>query len=144
MKIAPVSADLLIKVALIAAGAGLLWWGYRKTLGVASSAVESVQETLGEVADAVIVGTNPVNPENWINRAVTAAGTAVAGGSGPGANADGSWTVGGWLYDVTHPGWMSAAMGTASGATPVFNPSEPILTAEAASVAWTGGASGSW
>lgn len=98
MKIAPVSADLLIKAALVLAAAGAIWYGLRQVKAVGGAALES----LGEVADQVVTGINPASPDNFVNRAVEAVGGSIVSDTGPGRNADGSWTVGGWLYDVTH------------------------------------------
>lgn len=106
MKFAPVSADLLVKLALLAAGVGLAVYLVRRATGAVSEgigrALNSAGELAADVADSVIVGTNPVNPANYVNRAVTAVGSAVVSDSGPGRNADGSFTVGGWLYDIIH------------------------------------------
>lgn len=51
-------------------------------------------------ATAIVEAVNPVSPDNVINQGVEAIGTAVSGEQG--------WTLGGWLYDITHPGTMSA------------------------------------
>lgn len=121
MKVGPVSADLLLKLALLAAGVGLAVYVYRRTVGAASAAAVAIAQQAGEVYDAVIVGVNPANPSNWVNQAVTAAGSAVLSDTAPGRNADGSWTVGGWLYDVTHADPVRQA-GTGSGQAAVFDP----------------------
>lgn len=110
MKLAPISTDLLIKLALVAGGIGLAWYVYRQTAGRAAALAESAAQTIGEVADAVIVGTNPVNPNNWANQAVTAAGSLVVSDTGPGRNADGSWTLGGAIFDLLNPGWAQNAV----------------------------------
>ncbi|WP_101675637.1 hypothetical protein [Alloalcanivorax mobilis] len=39
---------------------------------------------------------NPANPGNVVNQTVNGVGQAVSG--------DTDWTLGGWLYEVTHPG----------------------------------------
>ena len=57
----------------------------------------------GQGAAAVADAVNPLNPGNLAYSGVNAVGGALAGDNG--RNADGSWTFGGWLYDVTHPGW---------------------------------------
>ena len=124
MKFAPVSADLLVKLALLAAGVGLAVYLVRRATGAVSEgigkALTSASDLVTDVADSVIVGTNPVNPANYANRAVTAIGSAVVSDTGPGRNADGSFTVGGWLYDITHAD--PVRNGPASGQTPIFNP----------------------
>lgn len=122
MKVSPVSADLLVKLALIAAAIGLAVYVVRRSTSAVSDAVGTVFDAAAGVADSIIVGVNPTNPDNWVNQGVTSIGGAIVSDTGPGKNADGSWTVGGWLYDVTHPGWADNAAGTVSGGTPVFNP----------------------
>lgn len=107
MKVSPLSADLLLKLALFA-GAGLvLVYLVRRSSAAVGDAVGAAVDTawagVQDVADSVIVGVNPSNPSNWVNQAVTSAGAAVVSPDGPGRNADGSWTLGAWLYDVTHP-----------------------------------------
>lgn len=50
--------------------------------------------------DAVVEAVDLVNPAssgNIVNRAVTATGAAVTG--------DSNWTLGGWIYDLTHPAY---------------------------------------
>ncbi len=64
-----------------------------------------------KAADAAVVTAKQtawaVTP--WNNQNIIAQGVNSLGGSlvtdpqGPGKNADGSWTLGGFLYDVTHP-----------------------------------------
>lgn len=103
MKVAPVSADLLIKLALGAAVVGAVYLVWRKASTAAGDLFDSVATTAGEVADQVIVAVNPADSGNLINRGVTAVGSAViTDPAGPGKNADGSWTLGGWFYDVMH------------------------------------------
>lgn len=94
MKIAPVSADLLIKLALAGAAGFALWYAYQKITGAAGQAVEKAVTAAGEVADAVITGINPVNHDNIVNRAVSATGAAISGND--------SWSLGTWVYDLTH------------------------------------------
>lgn len=125
MKIGAVSGDLVVKLALLAGAIGLAWYVYRQTAGRLSSAADSVTETVrdlvnsaSEVADSVIVGVDPTNPSNWINQGVSAIGGAVVSDTGPGRSADGSWSVGAWLYDVTHDDPVTGA-GTTSGGTPM-------------------------
>ena len=116
VKLGTVSPDPLIKLALVAGAIGLAYYAYKQ----ASGAAGAVARQLGEVADAVIVGTNPANPENYVNRAVSAVGSAIVSDTGPGRNADNSWTVGAWAYDVLHPGWSTDAIaGTSPGAAPI-------------------------
>ena len=128
MKAGAVSGDMLVQLALWAAGIGLVWYVYRQTAARLGGAADAVSEAVGdlvdsagEVADAVIVGVNPANPSNWVNQGVSAVGSAIVSDTGPGRSADGSWSVGNWLYDVTHRDPVNPA-GTASGATPVIEP----------------------
>ncbi len=89
MKIAPISGDLLIKI-----GAGVLLLG-----GVAMliyTIKSKASNALGVVANAV----NPTSPDNIAYHTIN---TSFGSSEGAGANADGSWSLGGWLYDVTHP-----------------------------------------
>lgn len=96
MRVAPVSADLLIKLAIAAGVAAAAWYAYRRvadampTLPSAATLAEKVASAASATADAV----NPASPTNLVNRAVTATGQAVTKDSG--------WTLGGWLYDITH------------------------------------------
>ena len=139
MKPPGISADLAVKLAIGAAAAGLVWVAYRRAqdaaISIAQAAAEA-RQVAGRVADAVIVGVNPANPDNFVNRAVTAAGSAVVSETGPGRNADGSWTFGGALFDLANWGWdrnLSTpnpglpAPGRASGSAPLFNPATKEL-----------------
>jgi len=87
MTVAPVSADLLIKLALVAAGVGVLWYAYSKVSGVTVKAAR-------QVADAAAVGLNPANQDNIVNRGVSSVGSAISGNA--------NWNLGSWIYDVTH------------------------------------------
>lgn len=83
MKTTAVSGDLLVKIGI---GAGLLVIAYvllKKAGGTAAA-----------VADKVGAAINPASPENIVNQGVTSAGRAISGND--------SWTLGGWLYDITH------------------------------------------
>ncbi len=117
MKLAPVSTDLLIKLALVAGGIALAVYWVRRSTNAVSDAVGSAAAAISDTVDSVIVGVNPANPSNWVNQAVTAGGGALVSATGPGRNADGSWTVGGWLYDITHPDPAHHG-GTSSGSAP--------------------------
>lgn len=98
MKVAPVSADLLVKI-----GLGVLLLGGAAML--IYTAKSKLSNALGVAANAV----DPTNPNNVAYHTVnTWGGAAVTDPAGPGKNADGSWTLGGWLYDVSHPGTVAA------------------------------------
>ena len=119
LKLGTVSPDLLIKLALVAGAIGLAYYAYKQ----ASAAAGAVAHQVGAVADAIITGTNPVNPENFANRAVSAVGSAIVSNTGPGRSADGSWSPGAWVFDVTHPKWdaqNTAPNNTAPGAQAVY------------------------
>lgn len=90
MKIAPVSADLLIKLALGAAAIGAAWWIVRRASSAASGALDAV----GSAAQTVGTAINPASSDNLIYRGVNAIGGAASGSPG--------WNLGGWVYDVTH------------------------------------------
>lgn len=60
----------------------------------------SVSDAVGTAAQAV----NPVNHDNVFATSVNSVGRVlVADETGPGMNADGTWSLGAWVYDVTHP-----------------------------------------
>lgn len=134
MKVAPPSADLLIKLAIGAAVIGVAWWGVRRAgraideltpdlpdLGAwvngAGSAITNAASAVGgafteandwatdvfdraEARRDAIVGTvatavNPASPDNLAYRGVNAVGARLTG--------DGSFSLGGWLYDLINP-----------------------------------------
>jgi hypothetical protein len=83
------------------AGAGILvvvylLWKARKA---AEDAAGAVVDTVGFGLYAV----NPTNPDNIFTEVVNIAGGAVISPTGQGRNADGSWTLGGWVFDVFNP-----------------------------------------
>lgn len=99
MRVQPVSGDMLIKLGLVVAAAGAVYLVWRKAANLGGDVIEAASE----VADAVVVGINPTNHENIVNRGVSAVGGAVfTSPTAPGKNADGSWTLGGSIYDLTH------------------------------------------
>lgn len=98
MKTLPISGDMAVKLGL-AIGAGLLLYTFTKKAGEAiGTRLDAVGDVLGDVAEFV----NPASELNAVNQGVTALGNAVVADDGPGRNADGSWSFGGWLYDVLH------------------------------------------
>lgn len=88
MRIGAVSGDLLVKLAVgVAVAGGALYLLNRARLAALP------------VVDAI----NPASPDNLAYRGVNAVGGSVfVGDTAPGKNADGSWTLGGWVYDVLH------------------------------------------
>jgi len=104
MQVAPVSADLLIKITVGAAVVGGLLYLVQKVAGSASAALGDVVDTVTESAATTF---NPASPENFVYKGANAIGEAVTSPDSSGRNADGSFTWGGWLYDVTHPGTVA-------------------------------------
>mgnify|MGYP003375844662 CR=1 FL=1 len=88
MKIAPVSADLLIKAALIVGGLALAVWAVRKVAGAAGDVAGQAWTAAGDAAWAV----TPWNNENVIYQTVNGA-----------LFPSGQDTLGTWLYGITHP-----------------------------------------
>lgn len=86
-----VTAD---NVKAVGIGAGLLLAAY-----VGYKAYTKGAQAVTDVAQAV----NPLNHDNIFAGAVNAVGEAVSEPDSAGMNADGSWSLGGWIFDVTHP-----------------------------------------
>lgn len=120
MKVSAISGDMLVQLALIAAGVGLVLYLVRRSGDALAGAVDAVSAQAGEVADSIIVGVNPSNPSNWINQAVTSAGDAVVSSEGPGRSLNGSWSLGAWLYDVTHADPVGPAIVATSAPAPSY------------------------
>jgi hypothetical protein len=115
---APISGDMMVKLALAAAAIGLVYFGYRKlsrVAGAAGDALASIGESAVNVASTTL---NPASTENAIYKGTNAIGSAlVTDPAGPGKNADGSWSLGGWIYDVTHPDPMALPPSSPAGHT---------------------------
>jgi hypothetical protein len=77
-----------VGVGLIVGGA-LLYW-------VANKVIDKTAAAAGAVGRAV----NPASDQNLAYQGVNVVGAAVSGRS--------SWTLGTWLYDITHPGESAA------------------------------------
>lgn len=94
MKTTPISGDLLVKI-----GLGLL------ALGGAAMLIYTIKSqasnALGVVANAV----NPASPDNVVYHTIN---TSFGDSEGAGANADGSWSLGGWLFDKLNPDTAAA------------------------------------
>jgi hypothetical protein len=87
-----------INVAIIATVAAVA--GVYLATRAARAARAAAVDAAGVVGNAI----NPVNQNNVFYSGVNAVGGAIVQDpAGPGKNADGSWTLGGWLFDVTHP-----------------------------------------
>nr|WP_315242846.1 hypothetical protein [uncultured Albidiferax sp.] len=103
MKVAPVSADLLIKLTLIAAAVAGIWYVGKKATDTVAAAWEPLSNaviSVGEYASEIAPYVTPWNPQNIVYQGVGSVGGAIVSPTGPGRNADGSWTLGGWLYDI--------------------------------------------
>ena len=71
---------------------------------LATRTARAAVDMAGDAAAVVGNAINPLNNDNIFYSGVNAVGGAsVDKDSGPGRNADGSWTLGGWLFDITHP-----------------------------------------
>lgn len=66
---------------------------------------------------------DPTNPDNYIAAGINkVGGVLVDDPSGPGKNADGSWTFGGWIYDVTHTDPLAPTPPAGGGRTTQITP----------------------
>lgn len=81
----------------VAVGVGLLVGGILlwKASQVAGDAAGVAWEGVKDGASTVGGWVNPVSDQNLAYRGVNALGGALAG--------DDSWSLGGWIYDITHP-----------------------------------------
>lgn len=104
MKIAPVSADLLIKLALGAAAVGVVYFSYKKLTGAAGEAFDAAT---GFASTTL----NPASDQNLIYKGVNAVGAAATG------DTSGGWSLGGWIYDITHPDPMAPPISSPAGHT---------------------------
>lgn len=90
--------------------------------GVAGLVVYLGARKVGAVAQAV----NPLNHDNVFAQAMNDWGATIyTAPEDPGVNGDGSWSLGGWIFDVMNPDTARA----------VRDVSKPVFT---------GGATGSW
>lgn len=97
MKYDAVKSVLLLSA--VGAAAYLAWRAYSTGAG----ALGSVGSAIGNAAGTVGGWVNPAADTNLAYRGVNAVGGALAGPTGAGANADGSWSLGGYLFDVFNP-----------------------------------------
>lgn len=71
---------------------------------LATRTARAAVDMAGDAAAVVGNAINPLNNDNIFYSGVNAVGGAIVDkDNGPGRNADGSWTLGGWLFDITHP-----------------------------------------
>jgi len=89
MKIAPVSADLLIKVALAGVTLAVVAYLVKKATDAATDAATQAAGKVGDALQAI----NPASENNVIYQTANWATEAVTGKQE---------TFGGWLYDLTH------------------------------------------
>jgi hypothetical protein len=112
-------AGAVIAIAGVA-GAAFVAWRLTRDGGV----VDNAKQALASAAEAI----NPVSPNNLAYRGVNAIGGAIVSDpAGDGKNADGSWTLGGWFYDVTHQSVteeIKALSGPVKGAEPTYWPEQ--------------------
>lgn len=109
MKFDSVKSVLLL--ASVGAAGYLAWRAYSAGAGALGSVGAAVSGAAGTVGGWV----NPTADTNLAYRGVNAVGSALAGPTGAGANADGSWSLGGWLFDVINPDTAAARDAVASG-----------------------------
>lgn len=101
--VTPVSGDFLVKAGLVLAGAGLLAWLVYRNRNLV----------------------NPLSRDNAAYSGVNALGNAIyTDPDAPGKNADGSWSLGGAIFDWLNPG-TAAAVRAMSG--PAQAADYPIL-----------------
>lgn len=75
MKVAPVSADLLIKLALAGVAVGAIYYIVQAARGQVTSGLAAAQEWAANVA----AGLNPTSDQNYAYRAASAAASALTG-----------------------------------------------------------------
>lgn len=115
MKLQPLSADLVVKLALIAAGLVGAVLVVRAVREGASAALDGAAEWADNLASTTL---NPASTDNAVYSGINRVGGALASApDGAGMNSDGSWSLGGWLYDVTHPATAQAVRQVSGGAT---------------------------
>lgn len=95
MKAPELTATGVLALAGVVVG-GFVLWRFYKAAGQVGDKISDAARAAAEVAyHTATVDLNPADPGNVVNRAVLAVPRAVTG--------DDSWTLGGWLYEVTHP-----------------------------------------
>ncbi|CAN7403101.1 hypothetical protein LJR129_002493 [Acidovorax sp. LjRoot129] len=103
MRVAPVSADLLIKLALLAGGVIVVAYVVRKASTAAGDAAGAVWSTASQAVRDGAWAVTPWNNENVVYQGVN--NTLFP---------DGSDTLGTWLYGITHPEPRPENIGTNS------------------------------
>lgn len=95
MKIAPISGDLLVKLGIGAVafgGLAMLIYTWKSQASAAAGAAANAVDYI-----------NPNSTQNAAYTSVNGFWSTVLPDRAPGRNADGSWSLGGFVYDVTHP-----------------------------------------
>lgn len=95
MRVAPVSADLLIKLALAGIGIGVAVWAVRRVSGAVSDAASNAWGAVNDAAQWVADGTKYINPASDQNVVYTTVNQHFWPA--------GEQTVGTWFYDLLHP-----------------------------------------
>lgn len=99
---------------------------YGVAIGAVGLALWYAARRAGSVAAAVGQAIDPTSRDNLAYRGVNAIGDAVVPPLGPGRYADGSWSLGAWIFDVangmptTEPAAAPAYVPDASSAAPYF------------------------
>lgn len=99
MKIAPVTGDMLVKLGLgvaLLGGVAMLVYTIKSQ---ASAAAGAASEFAEQAAQAV----NPSSRDNFVYSGFNGVAATVMPKTGPGYSADGSWSLGAYLYDISHP-----------------------------------------
>jgi hypothetical protein len=107
MKIAPVSADLLIKLTIVAAAVGALIYAGKRAANIASTAWEPLSNAIVNTGQAI----TPWNPDNVVNTGVNKV-----------LFPSGNNTLGGWLYDATHADPVSTPKADVLPRVDAYNP----------------------
>lgn len=92
MKVGAISGDMAVKLGLGVLALGVVGYLAYKASSAAAAAAAWAGDNL-----------NPASQNNVAYQTVNSFGGAIVSDpAGPGMNADGSWTLGGWIYDITH------------------------------------------
>lgn len=112
MKAAPLSADMMVKLAVGVAAIGLVYFSYKKIAGAAGAAGDAIAAFGESAINEISTTLNPASPENIVNTSVNSTVGAIVNTVGDvtgvpnpqiaGTNADGSWNAGSYVYDMTH------------------------------------------
>lgn len=105
-----VKDGLIIKLAAVGGGLLIVAWLANRTATAIGSGYDSVGNAISSAGSAIYSGVsgaadfvgqqvtttlNPASDQNFIYRGVNGIGSGITG--------DRDWSLGSWLYDVTHP-----------------------------------------